>query len=134
MGKTPEWCEHRQLRALVDLKNVGHQDDPWVLADRVAQVFYLLDPETGKHVIIFGKQKIVRVENVEDNDEDVNQFEEIPLFTNPMNIKRIEKYFDKNLMLYMQKGGKGNFAWFSCMEKYVSYFILMLIFVCMVLN
>jgi hypothetical protein len=47
---------------------------------------------------------------VEDNDEDVNQFEEIPLFTNLMNIKRIEKYFDKNLMLYMQKGGKENFA------------------------
>jgi hypothetical protein len=47
---------------------------------------------------------------VEDSDEDVNQFEEISLFTNPMNIKRIEKYFDKNLKLYMQKGGKGNFA------------------------
>jgi hypothetical protein len=43
---------------------------------------------------------------VEDNDEDVNQFEEMSLFTNPMNIKRIEKDFDKNLMLYMQKDGK----------------------------
>jgi hypothetical protein len=31
----------------------------------------------------------------------VNQFEEMPLFTNPMNIKRIEKDFNKNLMLYM---------------------------------
>jgi hypothetical protein len=47
---------------------------------------------------------------VEDNDEDVNQFEEMSLFTNPMNIKRIEKDFDKNLMLYMQKDGKGKFA------------------------
>jgi hypothetical protein len=38
---------------------------------------------------------------VEDNDEDVNQFEKMPLFTNSMNIKNIEKDFDKNLMLYM---------------------------------
>jgi hypothetical protein len=33
---------------LVDLKNVGHQDDPWVLADRVTQVFYVPDLEIGK--------------------------------------------------------------------------------------
>jgi hypothetical protein len=72
-----------------------------VLADRVAQVFYVLDPETEKYVIVSEKQKIIEVENVEDNDEDVNQFEEMSLFTNPMNIKRIEKDFDKNLMLYM---------------------------------
>jgi hypothetical protein len=75
---------------LVDLENVDHQDNPWVLTDRVAHVFYVLDPETGKHVVS-GKQKIVRVENVEDNDEDVNQFEEMPLFTNSININRIEK-------------------------------------------
>jgi hypothetical protein len=42
---------------------------------------------------------------VEDNDEDVNQFEEMSLFTNPMNIKHIEKEFNKNLMPYMRKGG-----------------------------
>jgi hypothetical protein len=50
------------------------------------------------------------VDNVEDNDEDVNQFEEMPLFTNPMNIKHIEKDFNKNLLLYMRKGGKGKFV------------------------
>jgi hypothetical protein len=94
---------------LVDLKNVGHKDDPWVLADRVAQVFYVLDPETGKHIVVSEKQKIVGVDNVEDNDEDVNQFEEMLLFTNPMNIKHIEKDFDKNLLLYMRKGCKGIF-------------------------
>jgi hypothetical protein len=38
---------------------------------------------------------------VKDNDEDVNQLEEMPLFTNPMNIKHIEREFDKNLMPYM---------------------------------
>jgi hypothetical protein len=48
---------------LVDLKNVGHQDDPRVFADRVAHVFYVLDLETGKHVVVSRKQKIVGVEN-----------------------------------------------------------------------
>jgi hypothetical protein len=86
---------------LVDLKNLGHKEDPWVLTNRVAQVFYVLDPETGKHIVVSAKQKIVGVNNVEDNDEDVNQFEEMPLFTNLMNIKHIEKDFDKNLLLYM---------------------------------
>jgi hypothetical protein len=57
-----------------------------------------------KHVVISGKQKIVEVENVEDNDEDVNQFEEMILFTNPMNIKHIEREFDKNLMPYIRSG------------------------------
>jgi hypothetical protein len=88
---------------LVDLKNVGHKDDPWVLAGRVAQVFYILDPETRKHVVVSENQKIVRVENVEDNDEDANQFEEMSLFINLMNIKHIEREFDKNLMPYMRK-------------------------------
>jgi hypothetical protein len=43
-----------------------------VFADRVVQVFYVLDLETGKHAVVFGKQKIIGVENVKDNDEDVN--------------------------------------------------------------
>jgi hypothetical protein len=92
---------------LVDLKNVGHKDDPWVLADRVTQVFHILDPETEKHIVISGKQKIVCVEIMEDNNEDINQFEEMPLFTNLMNINHIEREFDKNLMPYMRKGGNG---------------------------
>jgi hypothetical protein len=75
---------------LVDLKNVDHQDNLWVLADHVALVFYLFDPETGKRVVVSRKEKIVGVENVEDDNEDINQFEEMPLFTNPMNIKHIE--------------------------------------------
>jgi hypothetical protein len=57
---------------LVDLKNLGYKDDPWVLVDRVAQVFYILDPEIGKHIVVSEKQKIVGVDNVEDNDDDAN--------------------------------------------------------------
>jgi hypothetical protein len=62
-----------------------------VFADCVVQIFYVLDPETGKHVVVYEKQKIVGIENVEDNDEDVNQFKEMSLFINPMNNKHIEK-------------------------------------------
>jgi hypothetical protein len=81
-----------------------------VLGDRIAEVFYVLDPKTEKHIVVSRKQKIVRVDNVEDNDMDVNQFEEILLFTNPMNIKHMEKDFDKNLLLYMRKGDKEKFV------------------------
>jgi hypothetical protein len=95
---------------LIDSKNLGHKDDPCVLADRVVQVFYVLDSETGKYIVVSKKQKIVRVDNVEDNDEDINQFEEMSLFTNPMNIKHIEKDFGKNFLLYMRKGGKERFV------------------------
>jgi hypothetical protein len=95
---------------LVDLKNLGHKDDLWVLANRVTQVFYVLDSETGKQIVVSRKQKFVGVDNMADNDEDVNQFEEKPLFMNPMNIKHIEKDFDKNIFLYMRKGGAGNFV------------------------
>jgi hypothetical protein len=73
---------------LVDLKNVGHKDDSWVLADHVAKVFYVLDLEIRKHIVVSRKQKNVGVENVKGN-EDVNQFKEMSLFTNPMNRKKL---------------------------------------------
>jgi hypothetical protein len=66
---------------------------------------------------------------VEVNDEDVNQFEDMSLFTNPMNIKHIKKDFDKNLMLLCEK-----VAMKILYENYVSHFILMLVFICMDLN
>jgi hypothetical protein len=92
------------------LKILDHKDDSWVLTDCVAQVFYVFDLETEKHIVVSEKQKIVRIDNVEDNDEDVNQFKEMPLFTNPVNINNIEKDFDKNLLLYTRKGGKEKFV------------------------
>jgi hypothetical protein len=42
---------------------------------------------------------------VKDNNEDINQFEEMSLFSNPMNVKHIEKDFDKKHIPYMRKGG-----------------------------
>jgi hypothetical protein len=46
---------------LVYLKNVGHQDDPWVLTDCVAHVFYVFDPETGKHIVVSEKKKLLEL-------------------------------------------------------------------------
>jgi hypothetical protein len=54
---------------LVDSKKVGYRVDPWVLAKCVAQMFYVLDPANEKmHVVISGKQKIVAVDNVGDEN------------------------------------------------------------------
>jgi hypothetical protein len=42
---------------IVDLRNMSHKDEPWVLASTVAQVFYILDPKgEKKHIIVLGKQ------------------------------------------------------------------------------
>jgi hypothetical protein len=49
--RTSESMDSYRL-TLVDLENVVHKDDPWVHADRVTQVFYVLDSETGKHVVV----------------------------------------------------------------------------------
>jgi hypothetical protein len=41
---------------IVDLRNVGHKDEPWVLSSTVAQVFYILDPKNEKkHSVVLGK-------------------------------------------------------------------------------
>jgi hypothetical protein len=77
---------------LVDLKKVEYKDDPWVLAECVAQVFYVLDPADEKmHVVISGKQKIIGVENVGDGDEEYNKYKEMFVFNCPEIIKRVGK-------------------------------------------
>jgi hypothetical protein len=50
-----QWVKHPQGVeidgygfTIVDLKNVDHKDEPWVLAVIVAQVFYILDPKNEK--------------------------------------------------------------------------------------
>jgi hypothetical protein len=42
---------------IVDLGNVDHKDEPWVLASTVAQVFYILDlKDEKKHIVLSSKQ------------------------------------------------------------------------------
>jgi hypothetical protein len=43
-------------------------------------VFYILDlKDKKKDIIVLGKQRVVRVDNVED-EEEYNQFDEVPFF------------------------------------------------------
>jgi hypothetical protein len=59
-----QWVKHPQGAeiddygfTIVDLPNVGHKYEPWVLAAIVAQVFYILDPkDEKKYIIVPGKQ------------------------------------------------------------------------------
>jgi hypothetical protein len=55
-----QWVKHPQGVevdeygfTIIDLRNVGHKDEPWVLALTVAQVFYILDPnDEKKHIVV----------------------------------------------------------------------------------
>jgi hypothetical protein len=42
---------------IVDLTNVGHKDEPWILPTTVAQVFYILDlKDEKKYIVVPEKQ------------------------------------------------------------------------------
>jgi hypothetical protein len=54
-----QWVKHPQGVGIddygftiVDLTNVDHKDEPWVLAVTIEQVFYILDPKDEKKYII----------------------------------------------------------------------------------
>ena len=64
----------------VDLRNVGYKTEPFILAKDVLQVFYMPDTvRTMRHIVLPGKRRIVGVHNAVD-EEEFNQFDEIPLF------------------------------------------------------
>ena len=81
----------------VDLNNLSYADEPFVLANDVAQVFYVKDMSTRprkrkdkeangsydepkRHIVLSGKRNIVGVEEKTDMSEDYNKFDEIPPF------------------------------------------------------
>jgi hypothetical protein len=92
-----QWAKHTQGIevdeygfTIVDLRNKDHKDEPWVLASTVAQVFYILDPkDKNKHIIVPGKQHVVEVNNIED-EEEYNQFNEVSFVVDTTRIKIIE--------------------------------------------
>jgi hypothetical protein len=92
---------------IVDMRNVGHKDEPWILASTVAQVFYILDPKNEKkHIVVHGKQQVVRVDNVED-EEEYNQFDEMPFFVDTTRINTVEtKISYSNVILYARTDGE----------------------------
>ena len=68
---------------IVDLNNLGYRDEPFVLAQDVAQVFYIKDmtskPKKGinkqndepkRHIVLSGKRNIVGVEDKTDLSEE----------------------------------------------------------------
>jgi hypothetical protein len=96
----------------VDLNNLGYTDEPFVLANNVAQVFYVKDMSTKPrkrkdkeantsydepkcHIVLSGKRNIVRVEDKTDMSEDYEKFHEIPPFivkTDPSILLNDEDY------------------------------------------
>ena len=82
----------------VDLNNLDYREEPFVLANEVAQVFYVKDMSTkprkrknkqmntsedepNRHIVLSGKRNIVGIEDKTDMSEDYNKFHEIPPFT-----------------------------------------------------
>ena len=82
---------------IMDLNNLGYTDEPFVLANDVAQVFYVKDmsnkprkrkdkeantsyDEPKRHIVLSGKRDIVGVEGKTDMSKDYEKFHEIPPF------------------------------------------------------
>ena len=81
----------------VDLNNLAYMDEPFVLANDVAQIFYVKDMSTKprkrnqqrntssdepkRHIVLSGKRNIVGVDDKIDMSEDYNKFHEILPFT-----------------------------------------------------
>ena len=80
----------------VDLNNLAYMDEPFVLSNDAAQVFYVKDmaskprkrnqqkntsfDEPRRHIVLSGKRNIVGVDDKTDMSEDYNKFHEIPPF------------------------------------------------------
>jgi hypothetical protein len=110
-----QWVKHPQGVevdeygfTIVDLRNVGHEDEPSVLASTVAQVFCILDPnDKKKYIVALGKQRVVRVDNMEDEKE-YNQFDEVSFFVDTTRINIIETNISySNVIPYVRTDGEG---------------------------
>jgi hypothetical protein len=93
---------------IIDLRNVGHKDEPWVLTSTVAQVFYILDPkDEKKYIIVLGKQWVVGVNDVKDEKE-YNQCDDVPFFVDTRRINIVEtKISYSNDIPYVCTDGEG---------------------------
>ena len=65
-------------RTCLNLNNMDYQGDLFLLASQATQIFYVTDTlNEGYHVVMFGKRRILGVENVVD-EEEYNQFDDFP--------------------------------------------------------
>jgi hypothetical protein len=66
---------------LVDFGRFGHEDDPFIFATQVKQIFYIRDPADSRwSIVLQSKRQILGIDNVED-EEEYNQFDENPPFS-----------------------------------------------------
>ena len=74
----------------------------------MAQVFYILDPkDEKKHIVVPEKQRVIRVKNVKD-EEEYNQFDEVPFFVDTKRINIVEtKISYSNVIPYARTDGEG---------------------------
>jgi hypothetical protein len=93
---------------IVDLRNVGHKDEPWVLAATVTQVFYILNPkDEKKYIIVPGNQCVLGVDSMDD-EEEYNQCDYVSFFVDTKRINIIEtKLSYSNMIPYARTDGEG---------------------------
>jgi hypothetical protein len=64
----------------VDLEKIGHKEEPFVLEDKVTQVFYVPDTSKKKRKVVLPRKKCVfGIENIM-AEQDYDKFDEIPAF------------------------------------------------------
>ena len=57
-------------KTCVNLKTMEYHSDPFIVASQATQIFYVLDTlNEDCHVVMFGKRRILGVENVVDEEE-----------------------------------------------------------------
>jgi hypothetical protein len=93
---------------VLDLSKVGYKDDPWILANCAAQVFYAeqiicnnekKSTNKSKHAVFPGKQQAIGVDGVSDM-EDFNQFNDMSLFIDhPTKIRNVERSIPRKSLL-----------------------------------
>jgi hypothetical protein len=102
---------------VLDLSKVGYKDDPWIMANHDAQVFYaeqILSPnekkstDKPKHVVFSKKQQAIGVDGVSDLDE-FNKFSDMSLFVDdhPVKIRNVERNIPQNSFLWVRHDGQG---------------------------
>jgi hypothetical protein len=94
---------------IVDLINVGHKDEHWVIALTVAQVFYILDPKDEKNILLFLTNN--ELSELEDGEE-YNQFDEVSFFVDTTRINIVEtKISYSNVIPYARIIGEGKLVY-----------------------
>ena len=118
-----QWVEDKHVTVdnyglrVLDLSKVGYKDDPWIMANRASQVFYveqILCPnekkstDKPKHVVIPGKQQAIGVDGVCDLDE-FNEFNNMCLFVDdyPLKIRSVERSIPQKLLPWVRHDGQG---------------------------